>query len=145
MIESFIKIRFLQKCMEPKTEPVEPKTAPKTALLGLHDDLVEKTFARAVRSKGYKIESTGTIDEMLARCAERRYDLYLMDLNLGVYGGNDITPARRVYQALQEQGIEGLEGKFYGISGSDAVVKAARKEGIPAYDKVGVQRCLKEA
>ncbi len=117
-------------------QPEEKNKGPKTALLGLHDEMVEKTYARTLRSQGYEIKSTGTIDEMLARCAERRYDLYLMDLNFGVSGGDDITPARRVYRMLQEQGIEGLENKFYGISGDEHVVKAAEQEGIPAYDKL---------
>lgn len=104
----------------------------KTALVGLHDDVLAGQVERLLRRAGYvEVTLAGDTRQMLGLIGEKRYDLYLMDLNFCAVA-QDITPAEQVYDVLrrQEQGH-----KFYGLSGYTDVVLRARQAGIPARDK----------
>ena len=119
-------------------------TSGKKALVGLHDRFVANAFMRQLRGKGFTIDQALDLHAMQEYCGHTRYDILIMDLNLGCEGDLDITPARTIYNLLQQQGIEGLEQKFRGVSGSDEVIKLAQKEGIPAYSKTNFYHHLRE-
>lgn len=112
---------------------------PRKALVGLHGDLfIGRTFSRQLTRQGFLVEQVPDVETMLEYCGKGAYDLYLMDLNFGQEGGPDITPSRRVYALLQQQGIAGLEGKFVGVSGAFHVVEQAQREHIPAIIKTSL-------
>lgn len=105
------------------------------ALLGLHGDpLIRKAFSRCLAER-FSVKHAFDVEQMLAYCRESRYGLYVMDLNLGKEAALDITPARAVYNLLQEQKIEGLELKFVGVSSKGNVVEMAQRAGLPAVLK----------
>ncbi len=104
----------------------------KTALVGLHDDVLAGQVERLLRRAGYiEVTLAGDTQQMLGLIGEKGYDLYLMDLNFRA-AAQDITPAGQVYDVLrrQERGH-----KFYGLSGYADVVSKAQQAGIPARDK----------
>ncbi|MSR85767.1 hypothetical protein EXS74_00045 [Candidatus Woesearchaeota archaeon] len=101
------------------------------ALIAMHDLSWRETIEELAQDKGWQIHSVATLDDMLARMDERNYGLYVMDPNLGTYGGRDITPAETVYERVRVQpGV-----KFLAISGSDRVILACKEKGIPAISK----------
>lgn len=112
---------------------------PRKALVGLHGDpFIGKAFSRQLAWQGFQVEQVPDVEAMLKSCRNQKYDLYLMDLNFGVEGGPDITPGRRVYEFLQQQGIAGLERKFVGVSSAFHVVEQAQREHIPAIIKTSL-------
>ncbi len=106
----------------------------RTALLGMHHQMARTGLRRVLTGK-FEVTAVETVEEMFAHCQVRQYDLYVMDVNLGMPGAEYIEPAQRVYELLQQQVqqglLSGLERKFYGISGGTAA-KIAQEAGIPA-------------
>ncbi len=97
--------------------------------------MIVRALGRTLRNCGFAVEPAANLQEMVRYCQQGKYDAYVMDLNLGEAASLNIAPAREVYALLREQGIEGLERKFIGVSGSLDVVRAALREGIPAVCK----------
>ncbi len=115
-------------------------------LMGLHDpDTLEWTKISA-EAHGFKVYTASTLDEMKALMNAQQYRGYLMDLNLGYPGADEISPAREVY-ALVRKMVEKREAIFLGVSGKEEALEAALKEHIPAEGKPFhmfpfLQRCL---
>jgi len=107
----------------------------KKALVGLHGSpAIARSFIRLLTSH-FEVEQVYDVKTMLASCERSCYGFYLMDLNFGIPGGSDITPAQRVYSLLQQQQVGDLERKFIGVSGAEDVVALAQQEGLPAILK----------
>ncbi len=103
-------------------------------LIGLHDpDILEWTRISA-EATGFSVYTASTLDEMKALMKAQQYRGYLMVLNLGHPGAEEISPAREMY-ALVRKRVEQEEAVFMGVSGRDEVVEAALKEHIPAEAK----------
>lgn len=103
----------------------------KKLLLGLHNSAIRDVIKRKAVRLGYEVDTVLTPEDMLAKAIAHSYDRYLMDLNLGEEGSQDISPAREVYKAIEPKTKEG-SAKFLGISGGDKTVEIAKKENIPA-------------
>ncbi len=112
----------------------------KRALLALHDE----PFRRSVQ---FSLEGAYTYQvcpdqaTLLAACTPPPNTI-IMDLNF-IQGGQDIRPAREVYQRVKES-VQSGKTKFYGLSARPEVVQRARQEGIPAFEKVGFATHLDE-
>ena len=83
---------------------------------------------------GYKVDEATTPEAMLEMVAQREYDRYLMDLNLGRPNSPDINPALRVYEVIRKR-VETQKAKFIGMSTNQQAVQAAREQGVPAEFK----------
>ncbi len=105
-----------------------------TALVGLHDKMLVSAVRDALDYFGYKADFVTAPVEMIRLAQEKPYDCYLMDLNLGSPGGEDISPAESIY-GIVKQRVESGRAKFLAISARERVVKAALAKGIPSKDK----------
>lgn len=106
----------------------------KLALLGLHNNYFLRACKGVVEGMGYHVESVTNYQDMLEKCKTNKYDLYFMDLNLGIPNSLDITPAIKIY-ALVEQRVEKGEARFIGVSGNEFTVKRAQDARIPARNR----------
>lgn len=106
----------------------------KKALLATHDDGL---FIRAMRRqlRGYEFTDVRTVDEALRLCAENRYDVYVVEANLGEPYTANITGFRRIYEALVSQGVEGLEQRMVAFSSTQGALDAVAQLGIPTVEK----------
>ncbi len=104
------------------------------ALLGLHNPRDEAVTCMHLEDKGYSIAKARTLDEMLDSVRGEEYNLYVMDINLGVSGGRDITPAVRVYELVRER-VESGKARFIAVSWDSDTVALGKEKGIPAIVK----------
>lgn len=103
-------------------------------LIGLHDPDILEWSKISAAAAGFSVYSALTLEEMKALMGEKQYCGYLMDLNLGHRGAEDISPAIEVYALVRER-VEHREAVFLGVSGRDAAVEAALEKNIPAESK----------
>jgi CheY-like chemotaxis protein len=114
----------------------------KKILLGLHDSSVRKVTKFLLESNGHAVTAVDNLEEMLKLTkeqllAENPFEAYLMDINLGDYGGLTYEPARIIYQEIKSQ-LEDNRAVFIPISGRTEVVDLCQKElGIKVYLKLG--------
>jgi len=109
------------------------------ALVGIHLPAIAGLYQEVLGQAGYDVSVTDDLQEMLRLVEESEYDKYIMDLNLGVVAGQDISPARDVCAIISGRDEGGLT-KFLGVSSASNVVAAAEREGIPAADKNDISR-----
>ena len=111
-------------------------------LLGIHDIPLNKVVSRLLR-KSHEVSAVATLKEMsqmlgivegVSYAEQCRYAVVIMDVNLDSPGADNIAPGREIYQYLQPL-IEGRQVKFTTVSGNDAVVEKALREGIPCVPK----------
>lgn len=102
-----------------------------SALLGLHNPSLAKSFGRMLKSKGYFVDVRIDLGGMLEAMDKQEYSILLMDGNLGTPGSTDIVPAVEVYKRVKPKVDEGLV-KFMVISGNPDTVEALKEKGIPA-------------
>ncbi len=107
----------------------------KRILLGLHDLGLVNSYKLNCELRDYEVDYAPTIEQMIEQAKKAEHQAYLMDVNLGSPGSEDITPAVEVFNLVRSRIVEGL-AKFIGISGDFKVVEAARKQGIPAENKM---------
>jgi hypothetical protein len=107
----------------------------KTALIGIHDTGLRDSLVCFAKGRGYDVTDVGNSEDMMTYSRSIRYGVYLMDLNLGMRGSSDISPAREVYGIVKER-VERGDARFLGISANDEAVRNARSEGMPAEQKV---------
>ena len=112
------------------------------ALLGIHDRFLSNSLSRFLRIS-HDVTAVATLEEMRAALemtgdaqylAACRYAVVIMDVNLGYPNTENIESARKVYQHLNPL-IAGAQVKFTTVSGNDAVVEKALREGIPCVPK----------
>ena len=105
-----------------------------TALVGLHEPMIEKFVRFAFSKRNYAVTSTSSPDEMLRLAQASPYSCYLMDLNLGTAESDDVTPAVEVYELVRAR-VEKGEAHFIGITGLPKIVDAGLAKGIPSAIK----------
>ena len=112
------------------------------ALLGIHDRLLNKSLSRFL-AVSHSVTAVTTLKEMRAAlemtsdaqyAAACRYAVVIMEVNLGYPNTENIESAKMVYQHLNPL-ITGAQVKFTTVSGNDAVVEKALREGIPCVPK----------
>ena len=108
--------------------------ADRKALLGLHNPRDFEAFSWMFESSGFSVDYANSMREMLDKMTQAEYEWYFMDANLGIEGGRDITPAKRIYELVKDRVKKG-EARFLALSYSDGIVKKVEDEGIPAMDK----------
>lgn len=106
----------------------------KKALLGFHNYQNLYQYARKLDEQGYSVVKTESIKKMLEQARKDEYSLYLMDVNLGVPAGEDITPSRQMYE-LVKQRVESGEAIFLAVSHSWEPLARAINEGILVMEK----------
>ena len=117
-----------------------------TALLGLHNVMLNETSTMTLKAIGFRVTTTQSIDRMIEAMGipkggdpnippNNTFDVYLMDLNLGSPNGRSYEPALRVYRHIQSDVAQG-NVKFLAISGNSDVVREAKLIGIPC-DRLG--------
>lgn len=112
----------------------------KRVLIGLHDASVKKFTTFLLQSCGHAVTAVDNLEAMLKLTKEHLqtetpFEVYLMDINLGNYGGLTYEPAEAVYQEIKSQ-LDDNRAVFIPISGSTEVVELCQKElGIKAYLK----------
>ncbi len=114
----------------------------KRALIGLHDSLDRNIFPLTVRDKGYSTDVVSTPEEMREHAKENKYDLYVMDVNLGNSGSCNFKCALKIQKLIDEQLKVGTE--FIPLSSSCLIVSQAKKEGLPAIEKIDFSSRLDE-
>ncbi len=105
-----------------------------TALLGVHEEVLLKTFANTLQYYGYSVTKATTPEEMIRLAEQNQHFAYIMDLNFGKPGSGDITPAIGVYNNIKSR-VESGKARFVGISGNLGTVEVAKQQGIPSYHK----------
>ena len=106
----------------------------KKALIGTHQRMTRIILETHLAPLGYTVERVQDLPLMLEKCAEQDYDLYFMDINLGIPGAPTVEPAQQVHQALYARGHErGLEKRLYTFSGNEATVDLAQAQGLKGY------------
>ena len=106
----------------------------KKALIGAHQRMTGIILDVTLSPLGYAVERVGDLPQMLEKCREQDYDLYVMDANLGIPGAPTVEPAQEVHQALYARGHErGLEKRLYTFSGNEATVDLAQAQGLKGY------------
>ena len=78
----------------------------KKALIGAHQRMTGIILDVTLSPLGYAVERVGDLPQMLEKCREQDYDLYVMDANLGIPGAPTVEPAQEVHQALYARGHE---------------------------------------
>jgi hypothetical protein len=115
----------------------------KKALLGMHHEVVAEAYVDSLELDGYKVKVVKTEQEMLEEAKREKYQVYIMDANLGYPGSEDITPCVRFYELVKER-VEIGKAKFVAISGNPIAIQAAKKQGIPAIDNLSLVSSLSE-
>ena len=111
-------------------------------LLGFHDQEVLALFGKKLeRKEGISVKKTDSLNEMLEEVQKERYDSYFMDVNLGDSNGEDINPARQVYDLVRER-VEKEDAKFIASSHNYIPLDKADEEEIPAMDKYAFSNYL---
>ena len=105
-----------------------------TALLGIHDGSLFKLYDYMLRSSRFSVTKAVTPEEIIRLAEQNQHYAYIMDLNFGKPGSRAITPAIQVYNKVRSR-VDAGEAIFAGVSGDPDIVKAAKQQGIPAYDK----------
>lgn len=105
-----------------------------TALLGIHDKTLLETWTDILQDNGYSVTQALTPEEIIRLAECNQHCVYIMDLNFGKPGSNDITPSVNVYNAVRSRADAG-EARFVGISGDPNVVDIAQKQSVPAFYK----------
>lgn len=109
-------------------------TIDKRALIGTHTRMTGSTLSMHLSNLGYRVEQVADVAQMVERCAQQDYDLYLMDANLGDRDAPTIEPAMQVHQALYARGHERrLEARLHTFSGNEETVDLAQARGLNAY------------
>jgi len=122
------------------------------ALLGVHDPGYARMTKAFMEMYGYDITAVETLEEMLSEMglsmdspAETEpanpFDLYFMDVNLGIWGGKTYGLGQRVYGHVQ-QAVENQEVKFIAVTAREGLADQATEAGVPCYDKVRDQLAL---
>lgn len=108
----------------------------KTAVVALHDPEVTSFVESVLGTFGYAVHAVrdSSVDALVDHCASTNPQVVVMELNFTTPGGDDYSPARRVYHVLSAAVSRG-DARFYGVSGLPNVVEGARAAGIPAYIK----------
>ncbi len=99
-------------------------------------DMCEDIYA----GRGCLVQKATDLKAMVELMTRDNYDVYVMDVNLGNRGGEDIAPAITVYSLIQER-VKAQEARFVALSGNDMVVDRANAAGIPAKLKT---ECISE-
>lgn len=108
----------------------------KSVILGLHgSELSILSLQDMLERRGYQVEVARTSEEMRGKCAEKTYSTYIMDVNLGHPNGYDFSVAKEVYASIESK-VKSEEIGFYAYSASLGVVEEAKRQSIPAIDKV---------
>ncbi len=108
--------------------------ADKSILLGLHNQFYLDAVVNLCNVFGYSTDVANNFTDMLEKAQSKQYQRYLMDINFGKPGAENIEPAKQVYKIVKQH-VESGSSKFMAVSGIESVVSLARKEGIPAEDK----------
>ncbi|MBI2652550.1 hypothetical protein HYX00_03745 [Candidatus Woesearchaeota archaeon] len=117
----------------------------KRALIGLHTQNIEREVKYALEGAGYKIERTGSVDEVLEKMGipqnsapdvspTNPFEMYVMDVNFGSYGDDSCAPSLRVFQHVRGSVKKG-DVKFLAISGNATALRNAEEAGIPCKNK----------
>ncbi len=118
--------------------------ATKKALLATHVD--DPGFVPAMRRqlRGYEFTAVSKVDEALRLCAENRYDVYVVEANLGKPNQENITGFRQIHDTLRAQGIERLEQKMVVFSSTQGALESVAQLGIPTVWKTDLGSYLFE-
>jgi len=103
----------------------------KKILLALHNPRTLSLFNTVCKSRNYEPYSANSMDELLEQAKSDGYSRYVMDLNFGSPGIQDINPAIQLYELVKPRIADG-SAKFIGISGEEDAVKLAQKIGVPS-------------
>jgi hypothetical protein len=115
----------------------------KSALIGMHHESLLDSMKLWLKFYEFNTYTAPTKDEMLRLLGERKYDLCLMNANLGTPRGLDISPCREVYSALRSR--PGYQETFFlAFSGFQETVENALREGIPTVFTAEVFGKLKD-
>lgn len=104
----------------------------KSVILGLHgDECGILSLQDRLEMRGYQVDVARTPVEMRSKCAQRTYQAYIMNVNLGYPEGYDFSVAKEIYASIEPEVKSGEIG-FYAYSASLQVVEEAKRQGIPA-------------
>ena len=115
----------------------------RTALIGIHDNIVLRLHTRMLTKFGYEVVQATSVDAMLEEMQVNGtpnsspgnpFDVYIMDVNLGKNNSPDYSPAKRVYGHVQ-QDVEAGRSKFQSASGNDNIVHLANQAGVPCLTR----------
>ncbi len=109
----------------------------KRLLLGIHSISMQDVIKQSAEREGYNVDKTMRPEEMLEQSRKGEHDVYLMDLNLGYPGSENITPAINVYDAVRKR-VEKGEARFLGISNTYDAVTRAKEKNIPCESSMSV-------
>ena len=123
------------------------------ALLALHDPKYKAMVIDVCGMFDYETNTTDSLDGMLeimgvnredpSSQPQQHYDLYIMDINLGKSGVDDISPAQEVYGHVKQLVDDG-KVKFVAMSAIPKIVQHGNEAGIPTIDSVDLLDYLKE-
>ena len=105
-------------------------SAEKKALVGAHQRMTGLILEMSLSSLGYSVERVADLPQMLEKCREQDYDLYFMDINLGIPDAPTVEPAQQVHQTLYARG---LETRLHAFSGNEDTVCLAQEQGLNVY------------
>lgn len=115
----------------------------KKVLLGLHDACTMDMCVDIYSGRGHITDQVTDLREMIEFVMKNKYDVYLMDVNLGNRGENDLAPAITVYSLVEDR-VKRNEARFLALSGNDLVVDRAIAAGIPTRLKPFTEEDLVE-
>lgn len=102
-----------------------------TAIVGVHDSRIGPWFQMLLNARGYDVTVVGTMDDMRRLVGDKEHQVYMMDLNLGFSGIEDISPATEIYDMVRTR-VEQKHAVFLGFSYNRITVENAHKADIPA-------------
>lgn len=108
----------------------------KTALFGYHNREMLVSHKRLAEAFDFQVDTASTLDEMLERVKERKYQLYIMDANLDSPDTPTIDPAVQVYHLIKDRVKEG-SAVFVGITANRRALEIGEEYGINIQDKLG--------
>ncbi|MBI2577029.1 hypothetical protein HYV84_07485 [Candidatus Woesearchaeota archaeon] len=102
----------------------------KSALIGLHEHLNLETMVGLAQTKGYQVDSCSTPERMRELTGSDLYRMYIMDVNLGHPGSEEVGIALEVYRMIKGR-LENKEAKLMIVSATDGAIQKAMGLGIP--------------
>ena len=105
-----------------------------TALVAFHNARFQENIQEILTRREYTISTATDIAQFGALCAQRNYDLYVMDVNLGHPSESVFDAALDLYQRIQ-MGVKVGSILFYPCSASYDVVNDAKHRGLPCLSK----------
>ena len=104
------------------------------AILGIHDNLSLEAYQDFLESNEYGVDVPDSIEEMVEKVRQTKYQIILMDINFKKPGSDDISAGQTIYEIVKDR-VERGDVMYMSISGKIEAVEKARGQGIPTQMK----------